>query len=390
MLFDYGLTCNWLRYRAPLHQHKLQGASYYWRHQHSLLHGESDRAPLVLACEGQYEITVDSSIFEGRQVEAVLNIPLPIESEAQSAVRLTDCFPPDLLTYVDSTRQMIPRYPWPKDIGEIRLSYQFQCNVKERRCQSVESESGRREETIAQSLRPMLSPSEYPKAKMMLKRIMAGSPRDAELLPERIYYWILDNISFYEPPSAEASIFDTGFGLAPDYTKLFVNLCRLAIIPARERCGALFDLRRGDNGHETIDVRTLGASPFQHTWGEFYVRGRGWKPVDFCAWLYGRRSLTSRNVLDGELRNKIRAGTKLHDAYYFGNLDPYRIHASTRVLESHLSFECSGGERLPAVKMPSVRHRLQVQAECVEGQSYKERTKACGLKTLPEPVLEQG
>lgn len=380
--FDFGLTSNWLRYRAPLHEHELLKTSYYWRHRNALLNRENNRAPLVLACEGRYEIAVDSGVFEGRRIEAVLNMPLPIENEAQGAVKLTECFPPDLLSYVDKTRQMISRYPCPKDISPIRLSYQFQCEVKERVRQSIKSKNEYAAEPITQYLRPMLPSSEYPIAKMMLKRIMAGNPWDAEALPERIYYWILDNISCYQPPPGRTHIFDTGFGLMPDYARLFVNLCRLAAIPARIRCGALFNFRSKNGEHEKIEINTLSFSPFQHTWAEFYLRGQGWQPVDFCALLYGQRSLTSLNVYDPVLRDEIRCETKFHDAYYFRNLDPYRIYAHTSGLESPTSLEYSERTSLPAAKARSIRHNLQIKAECIDDRSRNEGINTFTLKNV--------
>jgi glycosyltransferase involved in cell wall biosynthesis len=377
-LFDFGLTCNWLRCQTPLHEQALQTTSYYWRYCDALWHRQNGFPLLALNCEGRYELTVDRSALDNLQVEAVLNIPLPIETESQGALRFTNCFPPDLLSYVDSPRQMIPRYLWPKDIDEIRISYQFQCEVKERLSTSGGEHGGGAEPSY---LRPMLSPNEYPKAKMMLKKIMAESPRDAQALSERIYYWLLDNISYCEHAPGGASILDTGFGLDFDYARLFVNLCRLAAIPARERCGALFKLRDADDARETIEMRTFCSSPFNHTWAEFYLRGQGWMPVDFSTRLYGRRSLTSRNVLDRGLRNKILAETQLHDAYYFRNLDPYRIHASTRAIESPVSLEYSNGKSSPAFKtQKNIRQCLQVKAKHIEDLSYYEEQNNLSLK----------
>jgi len=338
LLFDQTLTSNWLRYRAPLHEYQLKNTSYYWRYRHTLLQRD---APRVVSCEGRYDLAIDRRVLEDSRVAAVLNIPLPVENEAQTSLRFADCFPSDLLAHADAKRHTIPRYAWPDHAGEVRLSYRFTCEIIEklsgRDLKRDSSEDGA--EPVAPYLRPALTPAEYPKAKIMLKKIMAGSSREASVLAEKIYYWLLDNISHFEPPPTEANILDTGFGLSHDYAKLFVNLCRLAAIPARLRCGALFE-----------------NSAFTHAWAEFYIRGQGWKPVDFSSWLYGSRSMTRRNVQDLRLRNSILTETGLHDTYYFGNLDPYRVHAGVEALESQVAVELSDGKRI------SIRQSLQINA----------------------------
>ena len=389
LFFDYGLTCNWLRYRTPLYEHELQNSSYHWRHRDTILRRGNHLPPLTLSCEGRYELIVDRSVVDDPQMAAVLNIPLPIETESQRVFRFTDCFPPDLLSYADSNRQMIPRYVWPKDLGEMRFSYQFECEIKER-LSTYSNARANEVEPAAAYLRPMLPPNEYPKAKMMLKKIMAELPRDVHALPDRIYHWLLDNISYYEPPPVGMSILDTGFGVEFGYTRLFVNLCRLAAIPAREQCGALFSLKAANDGGVKIEMLAHGANLFNHCWAEFYLRGEGWIPVDFSARRYGRRSLTSRNVRNAELRNMIMAETELHDAYYFGNLDPYRIQASIKSIESPVSLEFSPPDSSQAPGMQkSIRQSLQVTIKRGDNLIHQEQEKYLSLKTL-EPATRSG
>ena len=73
---------------------------------------------------------------------------------------------------------------------------------------------------------------------------------------------------------------------------------------------------------------TRGYSPFTHAWAEFYVSEPGWVPVDFLSWGYGGRVLSALNVVDDAVRAEIENDTEMYDDYYFGSMDPYRIHVS--------------------------------------------------------------
>ena len=76
---------------------------------------------------------------------------------------------------------------------------------------------------------------------------------------------------------------------------LFINLCRIAGIPARWQSGLSID----DDG------------PGDHDWAQFYLDGWGWL---FCDPSFGGSAW--------------RVGAKDRHAFYFGNLDPMRMAAN--------------------------------------------------------------
>lgn len=360
-VFDFCLTSNWLRYQSPLHQYLIKNSSYFWTYKTTLLPGRQSPAPLTSICHGRYEISVDLDALGGSKIESILNIPLPVQCLAQDRVQFTSCYPADLLDYTNERKDMIPRYSWSSNGAEVRVSYEFRCRVTELAGPYASSDGEQASRPLPEYARPELSPQDYLKAKRIMKRIGLGRERSEPYeFAKKIYYWILDNTSSYDALPGQAGILDSGFGSCIDHSRLFKNLCRIAGIPARERCGVLFSRKIEPDGQELVEVQTLCYSPFMHTWVEFYVRGLGWTPVDFCSWIYGGRSVTRQNTPDTDLRDRLVAETKLCDEYFFGNLDPYRIHASGRANTQLVSFEHSGSQSSPTWKMRTcLRHRLE-------------------------------
>jgi hypothetical protein len=163
------------------------------------------------------------------------------------------------------------------------------------------------------------------KAKTLLGRVELEPDAAPYLTARAVYSWVLDNTLFYETPFPDFFCLDTGFGSCIHQASLFINLCRLAGIPARERCGGILSKAAGCED-TLIETRTRGFSPFTHTWAEFHAPDHGWVPVDFIGWGYGRRLMTAHNVVDENLRAELISDTALYDDYYFGSLDPFRIH----------------------------------------------------------------
>jgi glycosyltransferase involved in cell wall biosynthesis len=355
-LFDFSLVANWLRYSAPLHEYVLKNGNCFRQYKTMFLPQRKVPAPHTLSCRCSYEVKIDAKVLNGRQIHALTNIPLPVDNQVQKVTQFGQCDPPDLLSHRDDSRQMISRYPWPKDRIDICISYEFDCIIKE---SSGEVNGKYDHSAIRKSYsRPTLSPKDYPKAKMIMKRIGIGRHLEEYDVAKRIYYWILENTAIYEGPSG-SNILDAGFGMCVDEAWLFINLCRLSGIPARHRCGSLFGGKQPQVNHETFVHTTVCFSPFTHTWAEAYIAHRGWIPVEFCTLARGRRFLTYRNLYDPELRREIVEETALYDDYYFGNVDPYRIQAGEEANCAHVSFERADAPGTPSWKMRTcLKHNL--------------------------------
>jgi glycosyltransferase involved in cell wall biosynthesis len=323
--FDIYQTSNWLRYHTTYEEYCLRFSSYGRTNKSRyLLTGNCEDLALV-DYAGTYEMNIPAGMLE-QSCEGTLNLALPVEDERQSEVRIDNCFPADLLEYADYAKGMIVGFPLQRCLGEgQRVGYSFQCKVSEI---AATKPSGDATEMAGQPryVQPALNADYLAKAKTLLARMGLESGADPYVTARTIYSWVLDNVSFYETPFPDFFCLDTGFGSCVHQASLFINLCRLAGIPARERCGGI--LSKAANREETvIETRTRGFSPFTHTWAEFHAAGRGWVPVDFIGWGYGRRLMTAHNVVDENLRAELVSDTALYDDYYFGSLDPFRIHA---------------------------------------------------------------
>ena len=110
----------------------------------------------------------------------------------------------------------------------------------------------------------------------------------------------------------------TGRGTCMYQANLFMNLCRLAGIQARERRGTLLARDCKQDKVDVINTGSIGYSPFVHTWAEVWS-GSEWIPAEFIAWGMGRRSVLFNNVPDENLRATLNADTPLYDSYYLAN-----------------------------------------------------------------------
>lgn len=156
---------------------------------------------------------------------------------------------------------------------------------------------------------------------------------------------------------------------------LFINLCRLKGIPARQRCAGLINKKFAGGECDIVDSVTIGHSPFLHVWAEIYISDEGWVPVDFAGEPYTNRCLSALNVADPQLREDILRETKDFDEYYFGTLDPYRIYAADRALLSPLFVEYAGQAGTGKGKSSEiVRHHLRCEITSYYTQNNAKRT----------------
>ena len=377
--FDFDHTTNWLRKCTPYQQHELERTRYHWIRnwipnpqgnapEADKREGTLNRPSLSLPCRGVYEINIPAEPLAGVVLEGSLSFPLPIEHPCQTDVKIVSCEPATLLKYANAARSMVSGFPLEHALdrnGGLTLRYAFECNlheylISEHGVQSTPpSSSNGLPDGSAQYLKPTYPATSLPQAEALLKKIFAGPARDSHAVARAIYLWILNNRRYLQSFLADYLILETGFGPCVQMARLFVNLCRLMRVPAREQCGALFGRAISPDDPQRTVVTGRSYNILTHTWAEFYSPRYGWVPVEFAAADFGRHLLTALNVEDESLRAQMVRETDLYSGYYFGNMDLFRIYSGEQVSQPTYPLIKS---KLPpeALKMLMLqtRHRL--------------------------------
>jgi hypothetical protein len=326
--FDLQHTSNWLRTRTLYQEHILRNATFARTHFHGKNDGRLRTDPIGIHCQGQYTIRLNPApdILWDR---VVVNMSTPVQHPCQRNVRLTQFSPPELQDYVDDENGIIANVP-----GSLctahgnKIAYKFECDIAEKLVDK-NMEAGAHRHTTAEEIRSdelkvTLSAPYLGRAQALLDDILEGRKSDAETDVERIYRWMLKNLSYANTPLPDYSVLDTGVGTCVQLTRLFINLVRLRGVPAREQCGAL--MLQHASGSELMTVGR-GYSPFSHTWAEVNLDNWGWCPVELIVMGYGEWMLTAFNV-GRDLRCEMVAQTPELADYYFGSIDPYRVYTS--------------------------------------------------------------
>jgi glycosyltransferase involved in cell wall biosynthesis len=319
LYFDYNHTINWIRDSTLSMQRWIEEMVLSKKTLYHRTKRPSDL--LTLGCRGRYEITIPADALPVGWERAVLNVPLPVAHKSQTEVRITDCFPANLLDYQDRQKGMALSVPLSRpDGGEIKIGYEFECRLHENAPVERVGGAGSAED-MTRYLRASFPPDYLRKARSLLQRLVPGGAGDAYETARAIYNWIQHNIIFLEPPLSYPyfAILDTGYGTCIDQTRLFINLCRLLGLPAREQCGA--QLPSVCRVPYPVEVKTRGYSPFVHTWAEFYDPRRGWVPVEVNG--FGDKALNAVNLPDAKVREQLR---QWRGECVFGGMSPFRIY----------------------------------------------------------------
>jgi transglutaminase-like putative cysteine protease/GT2 family glycosyltransferase len=358
--FDIHHTLNWMRYHTPFQEQILRRSSFT-RQQTRLF--DSSRGPearLRLRCRGVYEITIPARALAGQTVSSIRDVPLPVARAGQPFVTLDRPTPPDRLSRGHE--------------GDCCLSYSFTCDVEELagpHQEAMPDDVVDRRRHLASAFPARL----LPRARALLTTIGVASSHDPERAARRIYDWLLDHTWCLSAAQDDGALLERGFGGCIDVSRAFVGLCRLLNIPARERCGALF-LRplASTLAGQRVETCTRRVSPFSHTWAECHLAGRGWLPVEFVGGTFGHRVMTPANVLDPALRAQMVRDTPAYDAYYFGRLDPFRIHADDTANQRTVTPLLAGAP--PRTVTPDlldrIQHRLTVTFNIVSSRTVSE------------------
>jgi GT2 family glycosyltransferase len=319
LYFDRALATSWLSEHTDFRQHVYRH-SFFAQHLTARQRGRRDAPARRVRWTGRYQVVIPSPLLRSTE-EVACNLALPIETAAQTEIRFDDWAPEALASFVrEGVVFAFPLHPSKTDA--VSLGYSFSCLVTERGPGQVAKGAA------AENLAGWLTPSSQDTA-MLLKLLprIINAPLPAEERARAIYQWILDNTEQRANGLSRSSTARTGLGHCIQLTQLFVDLCRLAGVPARERNGALIDWQGPEDRLCCSEVREQ-FSPFMHTWAEFHSSSAGWVPVELMPVAHGERVLTPWNFSDRTLRDRIEAEGPLWDQYYFGNLDPYRLHAS--------------------------------------------------------------
>jgi glycosyltransferase involved in cell wall biosynthesis len=347
LYFDINHTSNWIRENTLCRQNLLyrQGFGQGQGVRYTPFLTSQDRVDLLsLECRGAYELTIPAGALAGPWEAAAVSLPVPVEHACQTGVEITRCFPENLADYLDRSRTAIVGFPLDPTRGdEIRVSYEFRCRVQELPPATLKpSERGGaftpkaglpagEPADLSLFLRPTIPSTHLPKAKAFLEQILPRSTPDPLEAARAISIWVHDTLLFLEPTFSIYPyhlVLDTGYGACVHLVRLFINLCRLAGIPAREQCGAYFLTSYVLGAPNRMETKLKGLSPFIHTWAEFYTPAHGWVPVEIYA--HGARSWTALNVTDNRQRAELETHLRLFQGELLGYRDPFRIYADRR------------------------------------------------------------
>ena len=364
-------TTNWLCHHTPFQQHVKKHLSYGFNHRTPYFQTRDREDLLTLSWHGSYEISINARALSATTTRIGINIPVPIETAGQTHVEIVDCYPHDLLDHYDATTGVIRNYQaTTSEDGTIVVRYSFTCKTHEQSVGEVTTaEAG--DAIRAEDLKVTYPPGTLSDLQALLYRIQVAPDASPAEAAHKIYLYLLDNVRSLQTLLPDYCILVTGLGPCLHWVRLFINLCRRLHIPARERCGALLD-GVFNQSHDLQNPRLLttrlrGFSPFLHTWAEFYDRSA-----------VGHRSNRWRRTTVNDLfrcgicrRRQCETGCRRKHPpvtpYYFGTVDPYRIHCGADINRlPALPVLSVGAEPIPMYKLWwHTRHHLKAEFEAL-------------------------
>jgi glycosyltransferase involved in cell wall biosynthesis/transglutaminase-like putative cysteine protease len=320
LFLDRQHTVNWLQNGTLFRQSDVQQNCCF--NNPTALQAGAPGPRVSYRAVGRYEITVPIGLFGGREGEATMQVPLPAHYDDQPDFCLR-AFRPPAVTECHMGDHLV--YSWRVDAAaeDVVVGYEFSCDLQE----TADAVRPSPKEDIQSFRHSRLPPASMETATALLRRIAIDPHLEPVARARAIYMWILDHYAYRESTLSNLLVFEIGVGPCHHAAKLFVELCRLIGIPARERCGALLQKVIEPGEPQTVESVERGYSPFTHTWAEFHDVERGWVSVEFLGWMLGARTMTVRNVRDESLRTRVTSMGKMYDRYFFGQLDPFRVRS---------------------------------------------------------------
>jgi transglutaminase-like putative cysteine protease len=245
--------------------------------------------------DATYVATI-SSIPDGVQKMTVW-IPLPVSRGAQTVSNVKIESPYKWVKHTDkdfgnhyATTTIVNPKP-----GDLTVKVHFTATRREETMDHP-FETTAQKSDLERALRPNRLVTLSPRVRELADTITAGKTAPIEQA-KAIYDYLVTNMTYdkvapgWGHGDTERAC-DVKKGNCTDFHSLFISLARAKGIPARFVIG--FPLTSSD-----------GTVKGYHCWAEFYVKGRGWIPVD---------ASDGSKAIDVKARN-----------YLFGNLDPARV-----------------------------------------------------------------
>ncbi|MBS1122142.1 MAG: glycosyl transferase family 2 [Deltaproteobacteria bacterium] len=290
------------------------------------------RAPadlVTLRVHGRYKVMVDAEALQGR--EARINIPVPVLDAHQTDVELTACQPAWLWDHLDPAQGMLLDVPLRASSAEpVAVVYEFTCRVHEA-APVATGGIGDQTPPVPADLEHGFSERHRPRAERILEALGIDRSTDPFDAGRAIYSWVERTVVFHralDVPLYHERTIETGTGDCWGQVSLFVNLCRLAKVPARVRIGAYFNERKFDpSKHRNVCENVhITSSVYAHSWAEFYVRGRGWISVETQG--FGCRRINAINVADERTRVALADEISSYEHDLLGYVSPTRIYTT--------------------------------------------------------------
>lgn len=333
-------------------------SSWNWLYDHEPRFFELDyqlrekmRAPFLAHCNGKlkahqasqryrltytYKAHVASCETTG---PARLFLPYPLRLPQQPVVELTACNPSELRPYLSPHAGFFYAYPCSIEPAAETLEFSYSCEVE------VHSLP------MAGRAPTPLTPSEHRHytevedslgQSRLVHNFLAGLHLDEQGLSDvdkarRLYEHLVRSKRFQKTnEKCQCLACSTSMTLNDDsghcitLSRAYIALCRLLGIPAREVTGGLAVAPQGPNRY---GISTYDNPIFGHTWVELYTSETGWLPVEFHGIALGSHAMTSDNVADPLLRQRIEEHSEAFLDYYFGHIDCHRVMCSKSVLD---------------------------------------------------------
>ena len=252
-----------------------------------------------------FTLEIKDAVFDSDDAVMVFRVPLPVLSDSQRTVELTESFPEPTIKNMFGT--MVHQFS-SKDFSQGKASAAHSFIVSTRKVTSQINEENVtpysaicKQRNYAYLIEDSIVPCNDEKIKALAQKI-AGKTKNPYSLAKLVYEYMTENFSVLDTiRSGDAKVVDllkVKRGDCYDFAIMYCALLRNLGVAAMPVAGVLVD-----NSMQSQ----------QHWWCEFYIENVGWIPVDVA--------LGSGLKYDGF--NFTRS--EIPKEFYFGNLDAQHI-----------------------------------------------------------------